>query len=112
MKLWNLNYTLVDSITRPKDDKIFKVGDLVYWNDPDYILEDKEYKSKYGSLFEGNILQIWIIENIENNFEIQILLTNEKPFALGRLNLNDIEHNKDDIKEYYLADSEIMMESD
>jgi hypothetical protein len=92
----------IDKIIRPKDGKEFKIGDLVYWADPDWNFEDQEYQKKYESnVFEGNIGDIMIIQydwDKEDIFHIEVSLTNVKPFCLGRLELNDIEFNPEDLK--------------
>lgn len=101
-------FSELEQIERPKDGKIFKVGDLVYWNDPDYWSEDKEYKNQYGSLFQGKIDGIWLTHyswDKPDIFHVEISLDGNttKPYPLGRLDLNDIEQSKDDIEDYYQA---------
>jgi hypothetical protein len=93
----------IDKIIRPKDGKEFKIGDLVYWADPDWVYEDQEYQKKYESnVFVGNIEDIMIIQydwDKEDIFHIEVTLGNTKPYDLGRLELNDIELDPEDLKD-------------
>jgi hypothetical protein len=93
----------IDKIIRPKDGKEFKIGDLVYWADPDWNFEDQEYQKKYESnVFTGNIENIMVIQydwNKEGLFNIEITLTNTSPYDLGRLELNDIELDPEDLRD-------------
>jgi hypothetical protein len=93
----------INKISRPKDGKEFKIGDLVYWADLDWVYEDQEYQKKYQSnVFVGNIEDIMVIHydwDKEDKFSIKVSLTNTEPFDLGRLELNEIELNPEDLKD-------------
>jgi len=97
-------YSFINEIVRPRDGAVFKIGDLVYWNDRDWMFEDQEYqKQNQSSIFSGNIDQIYIIDDGNDRFNIQISLENEQPHSLGRLDLNDIEFDPelfDDVSFY------------
>jgi len=86
-------FSYLDKVVRPKDGTVFKIGDLIEWEDLDaeiekYDEETDEITYKTPQFYQGKIDRIYLIEWSKDVFNIQISL---KVPSLGRLDLNDIE---------------------